>query len=227
MPRRRRRRGYPVAMLIGLEGDRASTWDIYSESVKSGARIQGEDEYNFYESIVDALRPGIKEGVKSILIAAPNEKDYRAFMDHIRKHQGWLLGGWSLNTATFTHIREPAMSARQVRELVETHGFREKLAEASRGDIQQVMGVLEKRLNDPEGIETVLFTLKEVEEAVYGNGENPEYILVTELFLSRNRRRTTRLLQVAANRDVRTRIIGPDTPAGARIAQFGGLVCML
>jgi stalled ribosome rescue protein Dom34 len=214
-------------MLIGLEGDRASTWDIYSESVKSGAQIQGEDEYNFYESIVDALRPSIKEGVKSILIAAPNEKDYRAFMDHIRKHQGWLLGGWSLNTATFTHIREPAMSARQVRELVGTRGFREKLTEASQGDIQQVMGVLEKRLNDPEGIETVLFTLKEVEEAVYGNGETPEYILVTELFLSRNRRRTTRLLQVAANRDVRTRIIGPDTPAGARIAQFGGLVCML
>jgi len=214
-------------MLIGLEGDRASTWDIYSESVKSGAQIQGEDEYNFYESIVDALRPSIKEGVKSILIAAPNEKDYRAFMDHIRKHQGWLLGGWSLNTATFTHIREPAMSARQVRELVGTRGFREKLTEASQGDIQQVMGVLEKRLNDPEGIETVLFTLKKVEEAVYGNGETPEYILVTELFLSRNRRRTTRLLQVAANRDVRTRIIGPDTPAGARIAQFGGLVCML
>lgn len=226
MPRRRRRRGYPVAMLIGLEGDRASTWDIYSESVKSGPRIQGEDRYNFYESIVDALRPGIKEGVKSILIAAPNEKDYSAFMDHIRKHQGWLLGGWSLNTATFTHIQEPAMSARQVRELVGTRGFREKLAEASQGDIQQVMGVLEKRLNDPEGIETVLFTLKEVEEAVYGNGETPEYILVTELFLSRNRRRTTRLLQVAANRDIGTRIIGPDTPAGARIAQFGGLVCM-
>ena len=227
MPRRRRRRGYPVAMLIGLEGDRASTWDIYSESVKSGPRIQGEDEYNFYESIIDALRPGIKEGVKSILIAAPHEKDYSAFMDHIRKHQGWLLGGWSLNTATFTRIQEPAMSARQVRELVGTRGFREKLAETSQGDIQQVMGVLEKRLNDPEGIETVLFTLKEVEEAVYGNGETPEYILVTELFLSRNRRRTTRLLQVAANRDVRTRIIGPDTPAGARIAQFGGLVCML
>ncbi|UCD44010.1 MAG: hypothetical protein JSV27_07615 [Candidatus Bathyarchaeota archaeon] len=227
MPRRRRRRGYPVAMLIGLEGDQAATWDIYSESVKSGVRIQGEDGYNFYESIVDALRPGIKEGVKSILIAASHEKGYSAFMDHIRKHQSWLLGGWSLNTATFTHIKEPAMSARQVRELVGNSGFREKLAEASQGDIQQVMGVLEKRLNDPEGIETVLFTLGEVEEVVYGSGESPEYILVTELHMSRNRGRTTRLLQVAANKGIKTRIIGPDTPTGARVEQFGGLACLL
>jgi stalled ribosome rescue protein Dom34 len=214
-------------MLVGLEGSQASTWNIYSESVKPGERIRGDDEYNFYESIVDILRPGIREGVKTILVAAPDERDYRGFMDHIGKHQGWLLRGWSLNTVTFERIPEPAMSIDQVRDLVNSDGFKGRLSEATRGDIRQVMGVLEKRLNDSEGIETLLFTLNEVEDAVYGGERSPEYILVTEVFRSRNRRRADRLLQVAANKGVRTRIVRADTSAGARISQFGGLVCML
>ena len=227
MPRHRRRRGHPIAMLIGLEGDQAVTWNIYSESVKPGEWIRGEGEYNFFELIVDILRPRVKQGIKSILIAAPDEKDYRNFMNHVRKHQSWLLNGWSLNTVTFEHITEPAMTANQVGGLVKAHGFKEKLAETYREGLLQVMNVLEKRLSDPEGIETILFTLKEIEDAVYGDERSPEYILVTELIRSKNRRRTQRLLQVAANKNVKTRIIKSGTPAGARITQFGGIVCIL
>lgn len=214
-------------MLIGLEVNQAVTWNIYSESVKPGERIQGDGEYNFFESIVDILRPGVKQGIKSVLIAAPDEEDYRNFVNHIRKHQSWLLNGWSLNTVTFEHITEPAMTTNQVRSLVKAHGFKEKLTETYQGDLLQVLSVLERRLNDPEGIETILFTLKEIEDAVYGDEMSPEYILVTELVISKNRRRTQRLLQVAANKDVKTRIIKPDTPAGARITQFGGIICIL
>lgn len=214
-------------MLIGLEGNQAATWNIYSESVKSGERIRGDGGYNFFESIVDILRPRVKQGIKSVLIAAPDEEDYRNFIDHIRKHQSWLLSGWSLNTVTFEHVTEPAMTANQVRDLVKAHGFKEKLAETHRGDLLQVMSVLEKRLSDPEGIETILFTLKEIEDAVYGDGMSPEYILVNELVISRNRRRTQRLLQVAANKKIKTRIIEQDTSAGVRITQFGGIVCIL
>jgi len=216
-----------VAILVGLEGRQASTWNVYSESVKPGERIRGDDEYNFYELIVDVLRPGIKEGVKAILVAAPDEKDYQNFMSHVGRHQGWLLKGWRLSTVTFGHIPEPAMSADQVRDLVKSRGFKGKLSEVTQGDLRQVMGVLEKRLNDPGGIETLLFTLEEVEDAVYGNEKSPEYVLVTEVFRSRNRRRIDRLLQMAANKNIKTRIVKPDTLVGARLAQFGGLVCML
>jgi len=227
MPRRRRRRGYPLAVLIGLDGDKATTWHVFSESVRPGDRIQGDDRFRFYESIVDLLRPSLKQGTKSVLIATDDEREYRRFLGHIEKHQSWLLKGWGLNTASFEHVSEPAMDIEQVRRLVKAHGFREKLSEVTQGDIGQVMDVLEKRLSDPEGIETVLFSLNEVEDAVYGGGGSPEYILVTELFRSRRRRRTDRLLQVAANKKVRTRIIENDTQAGARLSQFGGLVCML
>jgi len=227
VPRRRRRRGYPVAILIGLEGNQAFIWDVYSESVKPGERIRGDDGYNFYESIVDIIRPSVKRGIKSILIAAPHKNDYQKFMNHIGKHQGWLLRGWSLNTVSFEHIPAPAFTADQVRDLVKARGFMEKFTEVYQEDLQQVMNVLEKRLNDLKGIETLLFTLKEVENAVYGDDESPEYILITELFRTKNRRRTQRLLHVAANKNIKTRIIKQDTPAGARITQLGGLVCMV
>ena len=148
-------------------------------------------------------------------------------MDHIGKHQGWLLRSWKLNTVTFERVPEPAMSIEQVRDLVKSPGFKGKLSEATRRDICRVMEVLEKRLSDPDGIETLLFAIGDVEAAVYGGERSPEYILVTEVFISRNRRRVGRLLQVAANKGVRTRIVRADTSAGARIRQFGGLVCML
>jgi stalled ribosome rescue protein Dom34 len=216
-----------VATLVGLEEDQASIWQIYSESVKPFKLIQAGDEYGFYESIVDTLRPIIRQGVRSVLVAAPDEKDYEGFMNHIRKHHGWLLKGGSLNTATFEHVPKPAADANQVRDLIKSRSFKEKLTEVSQEDIGQVVDVLEEHLNDPEGIETLLFTLREAEDAVHGDEKSPEYILVTELFRARNRRRTDRLLQVAANKGVKTRIIKPDTPAGARISQFGGLVCLL
>jgi stalled ribosome rescue protein Dom34 len=214
MPRRKRRRGYPLAVLIGIEGDQVD-------------RIQECDEYSFYESIIDLLRPSLKQGTKSILIASDDERDYQRFLGHIEKHQSWLLKGWGLNTATFEYISEPAMNIEQVRRLVKLHSFQEKLSEATHGDMGQVFRVLEKRLNDSQGIEMILFALNEVEDAIYDSMESPEYIIVTEFFRSNHRRRIDRLFQFAANKKVRTRIIKTDTPTGTRLSQLGGLVCML
>ena len=226
MPRRRRRRGYPTAVLIGLEGRRASLWNIFSESVQPGSQVEGEDAYSFYESVVDLLRPSVKRGIKSILVAAPGDRDYAEFMGHLEKHQGWLLKGWSLNTVTFERIPEPAMSIDQVRALVKSERFTEKLSSVRGDDVRRVMGALEKLLSDPEGIERILFTIKEVEDAVYGRDPRPEYILVTEKFRSTHARRVGRLLQAASNGGIKTRIVKENTPAGIRITQFGGLVCI-
>ena len=226
MSRRGRRRGYPVAVLIGLEGLKAHFWNVFSQSVRKGQVITGENEYSFYESIVDHLRPGFKQGLKTILVATPNEKEYKRFMEHIRKHQGWMLKGYSLNIVTFEYLAEEATELLAVQELVRKGDFRSKLAEVSSGDISQVMNHLEKLLNDPKGIETLLFTLREVENAVYG--DTPvEYILITEAMNRRFGRRTNRLLQIAQNKKIQTRIIARGNPAESRIVQLGGLVCIL
>jgi stalled ribosome rescue protein Dom34 len=212
---------------VGLEDGQAVTWNVFSESIKPGGKTQSKEDYKLYESIVDILRPGIRKGVKSILIATPEQDSYNKFMDHIKKHQGWMLKGWNLNIVTPEHVPVTAMNVKQVRKLVDKGIFREKLREVSQGDAEQIITSLERRLNDEELLENLKFSLKEVEEAVYGNGSDPEYILVTEDFLYAHKRRTYRLLQIAENNEIKTRIIKTNTPVGNRISQFGGLVCML
>jgi stalled ribosome rescue protein Dom34 len=211
--------------MIGIQDNEAAVWNIYSESVKPGERITEETPYELHESIVDALRPRIKQGVKTVLIASADEKDYTGFIDHVEKHHNWLLKGWDLNKATFEHVPMAAMDERQVRGIVKTNSFKEKLSTASTRDLVNIMKVLEERLNDSNGIDTLLFSLDEVEAHVYGGGD-VEYLLVTDQFHERHRRRTSRLLQISANRKIQTKIIPAETATGARVTQFGGLVCL-
>jgi len=202
----KRRRGHPVAVLVGLEKGEAHIWDVFSESVKPGPQItvSGTD-YGFHEAIVDQLRPRLKEGVKTMLVATEDRGLYNAFMGHLGRHHGWLLRGWELNTVTLIHIQGRARTAEEVRTLAASDEFRSRLSEASEGDLVKVMGVLEKRLNTSEGIDTLMLSLDDVEAGVYGE-ESPEYILVTDEFTRRHRGRAQRLLQVA-------QIVRPDFSA--------------
>ncbi len=226
MPRRRRR-GYPLAVLIGLEDTKAHIWDIYSRSIKPDTVNKKEtNQYNYYEAIIDNLRPKIKQGVKTILIASSNEDNYEEFYQHIKKHQHWLIGGYELNQVTLEYVEGDAADRDAVVELIEESGLQDTIREASREDIKRVMGVLEKRLGTPKGIDTLLFTLSEVENAVYGEDLQPEYILLTNDYQRRHRRRSHRLLQIAQNKGIKSMIVETNTPMGKRLTQFGGLICM-
>jgi len=222
----RRRRGYPVAVLIGLSRVRAALWDVFSESVKPGSTVEEASKYALHEAIINQLRPRFSEGVKTVLVAAEYGGLYEDFMDHVGKHHSWLLKGWELNTVTFTRIEEPASDAEEVRRLVSTPMFKSKLLEASEGDLSQVMTALERRLGSSERIETVVFSLEEAEAAAYSETP-PEYLLVLEAFQRKHMRRTMKLRQVAQNRGTKTRVIPSGSVYAARLSQFGGLVCML
>jgi len=222
----RRRRGYPVAVLICLSPNHAALWDVFSESVKPGPTIGEMSKQVLHEAIVNHLRPRLSEGVKTVLVAAVKRDLYEGFMAYVKTHHGWLLNGWELNTATFTRLEEPASSAEEVRRLVSSPTFKSRLLEASEGDLGQVMSALERRLSGPKGIETVVFSLEEAEAAVYGES-SPEYLLVLEDFQRKHLRRTMRLLQVAQNRGAKMKVIPSGSLHAARLSQFGGLVCML
>lgn len=227
VPRRRRTRGYPLAGLVGLEGSQAHIWDLYSESVKLNREVQGAPGYGLYESIVEALRPAIVRGVRSILIATPDNKEYGSFIDHLRRRHSWLFRSGSQGRTVFAQLSRPATSPEQVRSLVKSEEFKEKLAAVLGEDLLHILNLLDQRLSDSQGVETMLFSLKEVEAAVYRDGKSVEYILVTERFRDQNRGRIERLLQMASNKKMKTRIILRDTSAEARVSQFGGLLCLL
>jgi len=235
--KRRCRRGYPVAVLVGFEEKGAVLWQIFSKVVKpyAAAKLNGKDNkslYNFHECVVDALRPLLKEGVSSIVLTAPMKTNYAGgFLGHIRKHHPWLFQENGSNAATFGELVGSAGQLHEVSDLVKTEGFRKVLCEITSGDANRIMDTLEKRLNEIDGGTAVLYSLEEIEELVNSQWEcgnlKPEYIVLTDRYLAdtREKNRVHRLLQISKNKRIKTRIVNAEAKAGIRLGQLGGLVC--
>jgi len=230
------KRGYPVAILIGIENDHAALWQVFSKVAKhqaktvlNGDRKDSKALYNFHESIVNALRPTLKEGVRSIIIAASAKTNYaQDFLNHIRAHHTWLLQG--PNKATFSPITGSASTPPQVAALTKTALFKQLINETTAEETENLLEILEKRLNETDNL--VLFSLEEAENLILckqaPGKPKPEYLLLTDNYLSssRQKNRVHRLLQIATNRNVKTRIINAESTAGIRLTQLGGLVCL-
>jgi stalled ribosome rescue protein Dom34 len=221
---RRKRRGYPIAILIGLEKNVGTIWNIFSESIKLDNRISKEtNNYNFFETIVDRLRPNVKKGIKTVLITSTDKKNFQEFLDHIKKHQKWLVSGYDLNQITIEYIEGSARDFDDVQILIEKSALKKTVKKASQAENNRVLKALEKRLGTPEGINSLIFSLKEVENGLY-NDKSIEIILMTTKFKDNHKRRTQRILQIAQNKGIKSMIIENNTPMEKRLTQFGGLI---
>jgi stalled ribosome rescue protein Dom34 len=230
------RRGYPVAALAGIESDHAALWQVFSQVAKhqqtihlNGNRNDPKAVYNFYESIVNALRPTLKEGVRSIIVASPAKTSYaQEFQNHIKTHQTWLLQG--PNKATFSTVTGSASTLADVAALTKTAAFKQLIKETTAQETENLIEILEKRLSEADN--WVLFSLEEAENLILNQQQagkpKPEYLLLTDNYLSSSRRknRVQRLLQIAKNKGVKTRIVNAESTAGKRLTQLGGLVCL-
>lgn len=228
------RRGYPVAVLIGLEENQAVLWQVFSQVAKlqqtirlSGGRNDSKAVYNFHESIVNALRSTLKEGVRSLMLASPPRTNYaQEFQNHVKPHHSWLVQG--PNKATFSTITGSASTPAQIATLTKTAAFKQLISETTAEETENLLEILEKKLNEQENL--VSFSLVEVENMVFdvhaAGKPQPDYLLLTDAYLSssRQKNRVHRLIQVAKNRGVKTKIVNAESAAGKRLAQFGGIV---
>jgi stalled ribosome rescue protein Dom34 len=233
------RRGYAVAMLLGLQEDRAVLWKVFSNVVKpettvmiEGTRSDAKAVYNFHEKVVNAMRPAVKEGVGSVMVASPARSDYGdKLLVHIRDHHAWLTQGTS--KTAFSQMTGTATTKAEVTVLTRDPSFRRIMGETTAEETENLLDLLEKRLNAPESEGLVLYSLEEVENAVLGawmpGKPKPEYLLVTDKFTltPRLRGRLQRLMQIAGNKGVKTRIVKAESPTGKRLSQLGGIVCLL
>ncbi|MBD3192300.1 MAG: hypothetical protein GF308_16795 [Candidatus Heimdallarchaeota archaeon] len=244
MTRRRRtryKRGYPVAILIGLNEQQAALWRIYSEVIKPYETINlqkrrsklAENElYNFHEEIIDVLRPLIKKGLRSIIIVSPRKTDYsELFLDHVQKHHTWLTQDRSSNSLNFGILVGSASTEKEVSELIQTEKFQQVVDETTIEEADNIIEVLEERLAKVAQGEVVLYSLKAIEQLTYGQWKDdkrkPDYVMLTNRFLNNHKHkgRLYRLLQILRNKKIETKIIDAETAAGERISQFGGLIC--
>jgi len=225
-----------VAVLVGIEQDHAVLWQVFSQVAKQGQTIQFNGDrkdpkalYNFHETIINALRPTLKEGVKSIIVASPPKTNIaQDFLSHIKAHHTWLLQG--ANKATFSQITGSASTKPQVAALTSTPQFKQLIQETAAEETENLLEILEKRLNTADNL--VLFSLQEAENLILSQQvvgkPQPEYLLLTDEYLagSRQKGRLHRLMQVAQNRKVKTRVISAESNAGKRLTQLGGIVCL-
>jgi stalled ribosome rescue protein Dom34 len=231
------KRGHPVTLLVGFENDYAVLWQVFSHVVKlhltlkvGGKRTDQRALYNFHESLVDALRPVLKEGVRSIVVTAPKKTTYaKEFLNHVQKHHTYLIQSKQPNKATFAELIGSADQPHRVAELVKTKEFCKLIAETTSEEAEHIVNALEKCLYSTDSKSVILFSLKEIEDMVYDrerrNDFRTEYLILTDKYLadSEDKNRIHRLLQISKNRKVKTRIVNAETPAGKRISQFGGI----
>lgn len=236
--KKRYKRGYPVAVLTGLEEDTAVLWKVFSHVAKhekklsiNGTRNNPRDLYNFHESIINALRPTIQEGVRSIILASPVRKNHhKELINHIREHHKWLTKG--PYKTVFSKITGLASTPSQVAALTRTHLFRQIINETTEEETENLIGILEKSIVNSDNNSLVLFSLQEAENLIIKRHKpsdpKPEYLMLTNKYLSNSlqKNRLHRLVQIATNKKVETRIVKAESPAGKRLTQLGGFVCL-
>lgn len=229
------KRGYPVAVLVGIEADHAALWQIFSQVAKHQQTIplnNRKDQktlYSFHENIINALRPVLKEGVRSVIIASPPRSTYSTdFMCHIKAHHTWLNQG--INKASISQITGSASAPQQVAALTKTATFKQLIQENAEEETENLLEILERRLSKTDNL--VLFSLQEAENLILNSQSQgkpkPEYLMLTNTYLAetRQKNRVNRLMQIAAREGVKTRVIDVESTAGKRLTQLGGIVCL-
>jgi stalled ribosome rescue protein Dom34 len=132
-----------------------------------------------------------------------------------------------------SEITGSASTQSQVAALTRTAAFHELVDKTTLEETENLLDLLEKRLNTSDNKYAVLFSLEEAEGIILKHQQpsepEPEYLLLTDTYLAntRQKNRLHRLMQIAANRNVKTRIVNSESQAGKRITQLGGLVCLV
>ncbi len=224
MPRKGRR-GYPAAILIGLDNKTANIWLVYSESLKQGKTItkSGDDEKSVYkhnEDIVEAIRALLTEGFNQLIIASTEKYTRKSgFIEYINRSHGWLT-----KRLTIKELDKKAVTRGDVLQLIKMNLIQESVSEAAGETNELIMERLEKALNGGHTI----YTLREL-AGILASEKAPDLVLITESFDAANR--SSRLyqstIQKARNLRATVSIVKLDTPAGARLEQLGGFVCVI
>ena len=236
------KRGHPVAILIGLHNNDAVFWRIFSETIRPYIKINRgrkrrnqskQHLYNFHEEIINTLRPIIKEGIRSVILLSPPKEMYSdEFLNHVTKHHLWLLKKGDKQVIFSKIIGNQAKTQKDVYYLKTQEYFKDIVDETSNQEGLLILAELTKIINKNEKFSRILYTWREIDQELRllkrnPNLTKPNYIILTEEYLKnpKNRNKTHRIIQIAKNLEIKTKIVSQESEAGVIVNQFGGLVC--
>jgi stalled ribosome rescue protein Dom34 len=241
--RRKKKRGYSLAILVGFDQQIIHFWKLYSQRFKLYKRLtlpkkwkncDDKQHYHYHEDIIDVLRPLIHEGVKSILLADLPDNDFTdRFLEHITKHHRWLIRSKRKNQVSFGQIKGKASSFKEVRWLLDQEKTQKILKSITLREGDLLIAQLEKTVNTEKKKQKVFYGLKELETLIYMGGKKDDsaskkvdYLIMTDNYLNEHKQkgRIYRLKQIAENKGINTKILPEESHAGARIQEFGGIL---
>jgi len=95
-----------------------------------------------------------------------------------------------------------------------------------------ILEELTEIINKNERFSKILYTWREIKHELRlitqnPNLSKPNYIILTEEYLKnpKNRNNTHRILQIARNLEIKTKIVSEESEAGGIVDGFGGLIC--
>jgi stalled ribosome rescue protein Dom34 len=240
--RRRVKRGHPIGILIGLHDNDAVFWRIFSEVIRPyfkltrGRKRRNQSKmqlYHFHEEIINALRPIVQEGIRSVILLSPPKEHYSdEFLNHVTKHHSWLLKRGDKQVVFSKIIGNQARTQKDVYYLKTLDSFNDIIDKTSNQEGMLILEELTEIINRNEIFSKILYTVREIYHELKlirqdPNLTKPDYIILTEEFLKnpKNRNRTHQMLQNARNLEIRTKIVNIESEAGAIVNNFGGLVC--
>jgi len=237
------KRGFLVALLIGFDEKEIHTWKVYSHSLRSYKTIKltrkwkyldDKQIYKLLEELVNLVRLVIRDGLKSILLANPQKKDYSTiFLDHINKHHQWLVRSKGYNRVSFGEIVGNANDIESAKFLISQEKSLLIIHETTSDEINLLVKQLNKIINVGDPNKILLYSLEEIEALIYGKGKKDksaadklDFLIVTENFINRQKQknRIHRLMQIANNKGIITKTISIENPAVDRFNQFGGIL---
>jgi stalled ribosome rescue protein Dom34 len=240
--KRRPKRGHPIAILIGLHDNDAVFWRIFSETIRlhlkinRGRKRRNQDKkqlFHFHEEIINALRPIINEGIRSVILLSPPKVEFSdEFLNHVNKHHSWLLKKGDNQVVFSKLVGNQAKTQKDVYYLKTQEHFKEIVEETSNQEGLLILAELTKIINKNEKFSKVLYTWKEIDHELSLFKQNPNlpkpnYIVLTEEYLKKpkNRNKTHQILQIAKNLEIKTKIVSEESEAGIIVEKFGGLIC--
>jgi len=216
---------------------------VYSHSLRSYKTIKltrkwkyldDKQIYKLLEELVNLVRLVIRDGLKSILLASPQKKDYSTiFLDHINKHHQWLVRSKGYNRVSFGEIVGNANDIESAKFLISQEKSLHIIHETTSDEINLLVKQLNKIINVGDPNKILLYSLEEIEALIYGKGKKDksaadklDFLIVTENFINRQKQknRIHRLMQIANNKGIITKTISIENPAVDRFNQFGGIL---
>jgi stalled ribosome rescue protein Dom34 len=240
--KKRPKRGHPIAMLIGLHDNDAVFWRIFSETIRLHFKINRgrkrkyqntKNLFHFHEEIVNALRPIVKEGIRSVILLSPPKEQFSdEFLNHVNKHHSWLLKKGDNQVVFSKIVGNQAKTQKDVYYLKTQEHFKKIVDNTSNQEGLLILAELTKIINKNEKFSKILYTWKEIDRELKLISRNsdlpkPNYIVLTEEYLNnpKNRNKTYRILQIAKNLEIKNKIVSRESEAGAIVEKFGGIVC--